>query len=228
MKPAGWAALLGALVLFAADAAAQDMASYDATVDQASKLRHRPAYPREAIKACVSGTVVMIIDVAADGSFIEAVVEKSSRNAHLDRAALEAARHWKYYPASDEKGARVADRIRIPIDFEEHESCWTRLVPDTPARPEPSSMTDPRPHWPSVVAEKALSGEVVLLMLLDEEGSTHSARVETSSGDPAIDAAAKYAAMNWKYLPAMLNGKPVRSILRLPILYGQGTSAASR
>jgi len=228
MKSACWAALLGALALFATDAPAQEVASFDATVDPASKLRHRPVYPKQAIEACASGTTVIIIGVDADGRFVDAVVEKSSRHAGLDQAALQASRHWTYRPASDEKGARVADKIRIPIDFEEHESCWTKRVPDTPARPEPSSMTDPAPHWPSIVAEKALSGEVVLLVLLDEEGSTHSARVEASSGDPAIDAAAKYAAMNWKYLPAMLGGKPVRSVLRLPIRYGKDAPAASR
>jgi TonB family protein len=139
---------------------------------------------------------------------------------------LEAARHWKYYPASDEKGARVADRIRIPIDFEEHESCWTRLVPDTPARPEPSSVERSPPRWPAIVEENGLSGEVVLLVLLEEDGWKHEVRVATSSGAPDIDYAAVDAAENWRYEPALVDGKPVRTVLRLPMRYGKGAPAS--
>lgn len=225
MKPVSMIALVGALLFFANGASAQGVPSFDATLDKASRLRHRPVYPKQAISACVSGTVVMIIDVAADGSFVDAIVEKSSRNTHLDRAALEAARYWKYYPARDEKGEKVADKIRIPVDFEAHESCWSKQVPDTPARPEPSSVERDPPRWPAIVEENGLSGEVVLLVLLEEDGWKHAVRVETTSGDPDIDYAAVNAAENWKYEPALLDGKPVRTVLRLPMRYGKGEPA---
>jgi len=62
-------------------------------------------------------------------------------------------------------------------------------------------MADLPPNCPSIVVEKALSSEVVLVVLLDEDGPTLSTRIETSSGgDPAIDVAAN-PAVNWKYLP---------------------------
>lgn len=184
-----------------------------------------PVYPEQAIGACASGTVVAIVDVDADGRFVDVVVERSSRNAHLDRAALDAARHWTYTPASDEQGRKVADKIRIPVEFAAHESCWTKQVPDTPARPEPSSAERYPPQWPAIVDENGLSGEVVLLVLLEEDGWKHEVRVATSSGDPAIDSAAVQAAQNWRYEPALLNGKPVRTVLRLPMSYGEGVSA---
>lgn len=225
MKPICCGALVGVLVFFANGAYAQDVPSIDARVDRMSKFRHPPVYPKQAIHACASGTAVIIIDVDADGRFIDAVVEKSSRNAHLDRAALEASSRWNYSPASDEQGRKVADKIRIPVDFEAHESCWTQLMPDTPARPEPSSVERSPPRWPAIVDENGLSGEVVLLVLLEEDGWKHAVRVETTSGDPDIDYAAVNAAENWQYKPALLDGKPVRTVLRLPMRYGKGEPA---
>ncbi|MGO1001866.1 TonB family protein [Lysobacter sp. CA196] len=222
MKSVPTIALVGALFLIANDANAQGVPSIDATLDKASKFRHRPVYPEQAIPTCASGTTVIIIDVDDDGRFVDAVVEKSSRNAHLDRAALEASRQWTYSPASDEQGNKVADKIRIPVDFEEHESCWTQLIPDTLARPEPSTVERSPPRWPAIVDEKGLSGEVVVLVLLEEDGWKHEVRVGTSSGDPAIDSAAVQAAENWRYEPAVLDGKPVRTVLRWSMHYGKG------
>ncbi|ALN61258.1 hypothetical protein GLA29479_372 [Lysobacter antibioticus] len=69
---------------------------------------------------------------------------------------------------------------------------------------------------------------MVLLVLLNEDGSTHSVRGETTSGDPAIGAAAEFAAKNWKYLPAMLGGKPARSVLRMHLHYGKNTPEGFR
>lgn len=199
----------------------QSAVSIDATVDAVSKRLHPPVYPRQAIAACARGEVVMIVDVDADGRFVQALVERSSRNRYLDRAGLEAARHWTYHPARDEKGERVADKIRIPLAFEEHEDCWSKIVPDTPAHAEASSVDADSPRWPEIVEANRLSGAVGLLVLLESDGSEHEVRVEKSSGDLYIDLAAKEAAARWSYAPALLDGKPVRSVLCLSIPYGK-------
>lgn len=118
-----------------------------------------------------------------------------------------------------------------PISIEQAgllvESCWTKQVPDTPARPEPSSVECHPPQWPAIVDENGLSGEVVLLVLLEEDGWKHAVRVATSSADPAIDSAAVQAAQNWRYEPALLDGKPVRTVLRFPMRYGKGAPSRS-
>ncbi|KWS02172.1 Ferric siderophore transport system, periplasmic binding protein TonB [Lysobacter capsici AZ78] len=219
MKHACRLVLLGALVFPASQAAAQ-FASTDGRLDPASRLRQPVVYPQEAIDKCVSGTTVIIVDVDGEGRFVRAVVEKSSRDRHLDNAALEAARHWVYIPPRNEKGETEADRIRIPLDFEEHESCWTKTVPDAPAYPEASSLERYPPQWPGTIEANQLSGEVVVTLLLESDGSAHSVRIAKSSGDMAIDQAARWAASQWTYVPAVVDGKPVRSVLRLPIAYG--------
>jgi protein TonB len=220
MKHACRLALFGSLLFPASQAAAQYV-SVDGRLDQASRLRRPVIYPKEAIDKCVSGMTVIIVDVDSEGRFVRAVVEKSSRDRHLDNAALEAARHWTYIAPRNEKGETEADRIRIPLDFEEHESCWTKIVPDTPAYPEASSVERYPPQWPGTIEANQLSGEVVVLVLLESDGREHSVRIAKSSGDMPIDQAASWAASQWTYVPAMLDGQPVRSVLRLPIAYGK-------
>ncbi|WP_242107424.1 energy transducer TonB [Luteimonas aquatica] len=89
---------------------------YGASVDIASKNANPPVYPAEARQAGIEGTVVIIVRVDRDGKFLRAFVERSSKNRQLDQAALEAARHWRYYPTII-NGEHQRGRIRIPVDF---------------------------------------------------------------------------------------------------------------
>jgi len=55
-----------------------------------------PVYPKKELQARIIGTVTMDVLVAEDGSVVDVRVRKSSGNANLDAAALEALHHWKY------------------------------------------------------------------------------------------------------------------------------------
>jgi len=75
-----------------------------------------PKYPPRAQQQGVEGTVTLIIDVDAEGNVVNVAVEKSSRNRELDRAAMDAARKWRFNP-SVQNGQKVAGRVRVPVDF---------------------------------------------------------------------------------------------------------------
>lgn len=75
-----------------------------------------PRYPKEAASAGITGTVVMLVDIAPDGQVARVVVEHSAHNAQLDAAAVEAARKWRFRPKL-EAGQPVAHRVRVPIEF---------------------------------------------------------------------------------------------------------------
>ena len=87
-----------------------------ATVDISSKNMNPPRYPPAAARAGIEGTVILIIDVDANGNVTNVAVEKSSRNRDLDRAAMEAARKWRFNP-SVVNGQKAAGRVRVPVDF---------------------------------------------------------------------------------------------------------------
>lgn len=75
-----------------------------------------PRYPREALRMGAGGTVRITVTVAADGSVERQALTESSGNRHLDRAALEAVRRWRFQPAT-RNGQPVAAEVSVPIVF---------------------------------------------------------------------------------------------------------------
>lgn len=92
------------------------VADIGASVDISSKNMNPPKYPPSAVRAGITGEVILIIDVDASGNVTNVSVEKSSRNRDLDRAAMEAARKWRFNAATA-NGQKQAGRVRVPVNF---------------------------------------------------------------------------------------------------------------
>lgn len=195
---------------------APDMTDIGASIDIASKRMHGPTHPKEY--ACTEGTVVLIIDVDQHGHPVSATVEKSSRTPQLDQAALSAAKEWKFNPAVVH-GELAAGRVRVPVDFAvDADTCWSDISPGSAATPDRQSSRSAQ--WPDIVEARKLTGNVTLLVSVTEQGSMDSVMPESSSGYREIDQAAVDAAPQ-RYVPAKdSNGKPVRSVVRVPMTYG--------
>jgi TonB family protein len=87
-----------------------------AQADVAANLLAPPKYPADAAANRITGKVVLIVDVAADGSVTDARVEKSEPAGVFDQASLDAVKNWKFKPAV-ENGKPVAGRVRVPVNF---------------------------------------------------------------------------------------------------------------
>jgi len=68
------------------------------------------------MNAGVTGVVVLLVTVNAAGEPTDVKVEKSSHNRNLDRAAIDAARKWRFNPGK-RNGANVGDVVRVPVEF---------------------------------------------------------------------------------------------------------------
>ena len=76
-----------------------------------------PAYPVDAIRNNITGTVELEILVGADGKPLEVSVVRSSGNRALDQAARKVVlQRWLFQPAM-ENGQAVQVRGRVPIEF---------------------------------------------------------------------------------------------------------------
>ncbi|MCM2335716.1 MAG: energy transducer TonB [Pseudomonas sp.] len=75
-----------------------------------------PRYPPTELRQGVGGTVVLVISIDGNGNVLDVSVEKSSRNRNLDRAAMDAARKWRFNPEM-RGGVGVPSRVRVPVDF---------------------------------------------------------------------------------------------------------------
>jgi protein TonB len=75
-----------------------------------------PRYPASARRAGMQGTVTLRVQVTREGVAARVDVEKSSGSPHLDAAALEAVRAWRFVPAR--QGAEPLESwVLVPIVF---------------------------------------------------------------------------------------------------------------
>ncbi len=75
-----------------------------------------PSYTPGSPDEPESYTVVLIVDIAADGSITAVELESSSGLADLDKAAMEAARGWNFAHAiRDGKPTRARVPVKFPV-----------------------------------------------------------------------------------------------------------------
>lgn len=117
------ASLLAVSVLLVGTAAWAAQPAAEATSKAASKVvpvrriaTPAPKYPKDAAAQGINGKVVLIVDVAADGSVSKAVVERATPDGVFDAAALESVKKWKFTPAM-KNGKAVASKVRVPVEF---------------------------------------------------------------------------------------------------------------
>ena len=75
-----------------------------------------PAYPAAAQRAGEQGTVLLQVEVGADGRPDDVSLARRSGSRDLDRAALEAVRGWTFEPAT-RNGEPVASTVQVPVEF---------------------------------------------------------------------------------------------------------------
>lgn len=75
-----------------------------------------PHYPPDALRERASGKTILVISIDANGGVLDIQVLTSSGNRSLDRAAIQAARKWRFNPEV-RNGQKVASRVQVPVDF---------------------------------------------------------------------------------------------------------------
>lgn len=81
------------------------------------------------------------------------------------------------------------------------------------------AIETPPPVYPAELACDDVGGKVVLLLTIGTDGRPSEARLLASSGEAALDAAAREAVRNWRFEPATRGGKPVTTQLNVPITF---------
>lgn len=76
----------------------------------------RPEYPAQAMRRGERGTVLLQVQVDAQGQPTAVDVVQSSRSRTLDREAARAVRNWEFSPAM-RGGRAVPSKVLVPIEF---------------------------------------------------------------------------------------------------------------
>lgn len=80
---------------------------------------------------------------------------------------------------------------------------------------QPSSQ--PQPAYPADARDDGTEGTVVLIAVVGTDGKVAETRIEKGSGDRRLDAAAERGVRRWTYKPALKDGVPVRSSVRVRV-----------
>lgn len=99
-------------------------------------------------------------------------------------------------------------------------------------RIEPQPIKRVEPKYPIKAARQGREGWAVLSFVIDKDGSVSNVIVKESSGSKDITRASVSAVKNWKYKPAMENGKPVQQCVNTVQMEfrmsNNGTTAVSK
>ncbi len=83
--------------------------------------------------------------------------------------------------------------------------------------PKPLKIT--KPKYPIIARRMRYEGTVVLDIEVLPNGSVGEVKVVESSGYEILDKAAIKEVKRWRFIPAVRNGKPVRSVVRERIVF---------
>jgi protein TonB len=78
--------------------------------------RIQPEYPPQAFRNHEEGTVLVRVDVDANGMATNPEVVNRSGSRELDRAAMDAVRKWQFKPALKD-GKAIASSVDVPVEF---------------------------------------------------------------------------------------------------------------
>jgi protein TonB len=78
--------------------------------------RVEPEYPAAAARTQEEGTVLVRVEVDANGMPTNVDIARRSSSRDLDRAAVEAVRQWRFNPAIKD-GKKVAAVVEVPVEF---------------------------------------------------------------------------------------------------------------
>lgn len=180
-----------------------------------SRALHPPRYPADALKEGKTGVTVLVVEIDAQGGVTGVKIDRSSGDARLDAAAQEAAARWRFMPAM-KQGKPVASKVRVPVEFAMDEPGDAAAAGERPARVAAAMP----PAYPAAAKQQGIAGSVVLLVDVDAQGKPTRVAVEQSSPAGVFDAAALDAVRQWRFEPALSQGKPVAGRVRVPLGFG--------
>ncbi|MDA0350497.1 MAG: TonB family protein [Verrucomicrobia bacterium] len=113
---------------------------------------------------------------------------------------------------------KTALKITMDSDYIERQNYNTELgYRETQSR-QPQVIHSVTPQYPQGLLVQDFTGKVFVVMIIDEEGNPTTIQIEDSP-HPAFTKAAIEAVEQWKFNPALKDGLPTRSKVRLPLSF---------
>lgn len=185
-----------------------------------------PVYPQEAREQGIAGAVVLHAIIDKDGTVKKLSVISGPEQ--LQASALEAVRQWVYKPYLL-NGEPTAVETTITVNY----SLANHAQPESNPQPQPDNTShqalriggsvhppvlihDQQPHYPESLRQAKLSGDVIVSLLVDQEGIPRNVQVVQGMGNE-FDEKAVEAVEQYRFRPATQNGEPVPVNLKVEV-----------
>ena len=169
-----------------------------------------PEYSDEARKARLNGTVLLYVVVRPNGQ-ANGIKVIRSLGLGLDESAIAAVEQWRFQPG-EKDGQPVSVAATIEVNFRvlpNHgfQPGWYtgRVVFQTP--PDATRPILEQAKFPPN-GDPPVTGSVTISLRIDEQGMPTASRVEKFSAR-SLDAEALAFVRQWRFSPAMKDGRPV-------------------
>jgi TonB family protein len=176
-----------------------------------------PVYPPDAKNAHIQGTVVLKAIVGKTGDVEQ--VSVVSGPPELTHSAIDAVSKWKYKPYLL-NGQPVAVLTTVNVNYSLEENSGTAPAPQSSVAP--GSMpkvihTVPVEYTPEARAAK-IQGPVVVRAVVNQQGVPENVRIVRGL-DPGLDRNAIASVNNYRFEPAMEDGRPVAKGVSIEVQY---------
>lgn len=186
-----------------------------------------PVYPAEAKEQGIQGAVVLHAIIDRDGTIKELAIVSGPEQ--LQASAIEAVRQWVYKPYLL-NGEPVEVETTITVNY----SLGNSAPPPTPQSTEntnssaagvykiggsvrPPVLTYSRdPEYPESARAASLSGDVIVSLIVDQDGLPRDVQVAKGMGNE-FDEKAVEAVKQYRFKPATQNGEPVPVDLKIEV-----------
>lgn len=192
--------------------------------------RVAPRYPELAIRAGIEGEVWVKIWIRKDGKVETAEVQKrSGTTVGFEEAAIEAAKQFEFEPALMQSKP-VAVWVAIPFHFslKDKPALQDAARASAPSPTEATTEFDQAPEimqwvtpvYPAIAKNAGIEGEILLKVLVREDGRVDKVEVvKSTKPDLGFEEAAIAAAQKFEFKPALKNGQPVATWVSLPFRF---------
>jgi TonB family protein len=183
----------------------------------------KPSYTEQARLAGVEGTVIVYAEITEEGS-PENLRVLRSLGFGLDEEAIKAVRQWRFEPDSEETTRRRV-AMYVPVRFRLKRQIYDSHLPSSAAANDIYQITEGGITVPGVISRAApvytdearaanVKGTVVLYAEITTAGTVENV-VVLHKLEKGLDESAVRAVKQWKFSPALKDGRPVAVVLTI-------------
>jgi TonB family protein len=159
-----------------------------------------------------SGIPMVRMKVSLDAAgAVTAVAPEGELKPKLADAVTSAVKAWQFAPAR-KGGQAVASEIVVPV------LCQPPISANAAKNIPPKAISRDQPEYPREMRRYGLTGQVVLEFEVGVDGKVLNP-VVAESDNPAFDEPALKSLLKWKFEPATSDGKPVKTKMKVPVVF---------